>query len=80
MNKIPYTPQEMADKFICCFPLFGSNSQKFGCVVQEGGPHDGHPYLYNSIKEAESDRYFEPGFDKVVPASEYFVLIGATNE
>ncbi len=70
-NKLPYTTQEMANRFICCFKVI-SGHVSLDCVTHCSGPRSGLPVLYNSIQEAQEDRFFDECWDEIIPASEYF--------
>jgi hypothetical protein len=70
-NTLPYTPEELQGKYIVCFVCIHC-VPALDCVRKVGGPHDGHPYLYDSIEAAKDDKYFIFGYDEAVPAEEYF--------
>jgi hypothetical protein len=44
------------------------------------GPNEGKPYLYNSIQSAKSDQYFDPEWDEVLTAEEYFKRVNLQNK
>lgn len=72
---ISYTPEQLGGKYITCFPCVACVPHSLDCVRQVGGPHDGQPFLYDSIQSAQSDKFFVYGFDEVVTAQEYFKRI-----
>jgi len=72
MTKIPYTPEQIAGKFIVCSKIRMMQKSVFATVTDR---QTGHPYLYNSIQAAESDKYFDRVWDEILPASEYFQRI-----
>lgn len=76
-NSLPYTPEQLTGKFICCFPVTIGKRHKLDCVRQSRGPHDNEPYLYNSIELAKADQYFDSEIDEVIPASEYYDRINS---
>jgi hypothetical protein len=76
-NQIPYTPEELTGKFICCFPVTIGRKHFLDCVRHYEGPHDNEPYLYNSIEQAKADMYFDRDIDEVIPAQEYFNRINS---
>jgi hypothetical protein len=67
-----YTPEELAGKFICCFPVISGKHHALDCVRFSSGERSGLPYLYNTIKDAKNDQFFDPDFDEVVEAQEYY--------
>lgn len=73
----PYTPEELAGKFICCFPVISGKRPGLDCVRYSSGPRSGLPYLYNSIEDAQNDKFFDPGFDEVISAVEYYNRINS---
>ena len=79
MNKIPYTPEELQNKFVVYSKLLSVRAPGLETVNHASGPRAGMPWLYNSIKEAEDDKYFCHGWDQVLPATEYFDRIKAEN-
>ena len=72
MSNLPYTTEEMAGKFIVCFPVLSGKRPTFDCVRYSKSYRNGKPYLYNSIEEAKADKFFNPENDKVIPAEEFF--------
>ena len=68
----PYTPKELTGKFICSFPV--SFPPYLDCVRCNAGRRAGMPYLYNSVKDAENDEFYDEVTDKIIPASEYYKL------
>lgn len=67
-----YTPEEMKGKYICCFVSVCGSHPVLDCVRYASGEREGKPYLYNSVEDAKKDQYFDPDYDEVIPASEYF--------
>lgn len=74
MSEIIYTPQELAGKYICCFRVF-PDTPLLDAVRYSSGERSDLPVLYNSIEEAQEDKFFDDTCDKVVPAAEFFELI-----
>jgi hypothetical protein len=74
-NKAIYSPKELQGKFICCFVVLSGKHPARDCVRYNSGPLEDQPFLYNSIHEAKTDQYYEPGRDEVIPAGEYFKLV-----
>jgi len=80
MNTSPYTPEQLANKFIVCSKVTLMKNSVLATVTHTGGPHAGLPYLYNTIHQAKSDLYFDKVWDEVVPADEYFQRITQTGK
>lgn len=76
-NKIQYTPEELEGKYICCFPVISGKRPGLDAVRYSSGERSGLPYLYNSIEDAQNDKFFDPGFDEVIPAVEYYNRINS---
>ena len=77
MNKPPYTPEQMQDKYIVCFVLLSGKRPALDCVRYATGPHEGLPVLYKSIAHASFDKHFDQGWDDVIPAAEYFERVSS---
>jgi len=77
MSNIPYTSKEMQDKFIVCFVLLSGKRPALDCVRHATGPHKGLPVLYKSIAHASFDKHFDPKWDDVIPAAEYFERVSS---
>lgn len=77
MSARTYTPEELAGKFICCFPVISGKRPGLDCVRYSSGDRSGLPYLYNSIKDAETDQFFDPDNDEVVEAQTYYNRINS---
>lgn len=75
---IPYTQEQLQDKFVVCSKVTLMQKSVLATVTYSGGPHAGFPYLYDSIPNAENDRYFDPLWDEVVPAEDYFKRLHST--
>jgi hypothetical protein len=69
-----YTPEELAGKYIVCYPV---SLGVLECVRYSSGPRSDLPYLYNSIEDAQTDQFFDPDFDEVVEAQEYYNRINS---
>jgi hypothetical protein len=67
----------MQDRFIACSLLL--DPPALDAVRYAGGVNDGLPVLYDSADDAISDEYFNPEWDKVIPASEYFERVKNSN-
>jgi hypothetical protein len=76
MNK-PQTytpaPAEMRNKFISCSVSLPSGS--LDAVLYSSGQKANSPVLYNSVQEAQEDRFFDDEVDFVIPAEEYFEIM-----
>lgn len=69
MSAPAYTPEEMEDKYICSFISLCGKRPVLDCVRRADNDK---PYLYSSIEQAKSDQNYDPDYDQVLPASEYF--------
>lgn len=74
MSARTYTPEELAGKFICCFPVISGKRPGLDCVRDANSDL---PYLYNTIEDAKNDQFFDPDFDEVIPAVEYYNRINS---
>ena len=72
MSNQVYTSEELAGKWIVCFPVLSGKRPCLDCVRYSKGYRNGLPYLYNSKEEAKSDQFFDPDWDEIVKAEEYF--------
>ena len=77
MNKPPYTPEQMEDKYIVCFVLLSGKRPILDAVRYAGGPHEGMPVLYDSIQQASEDQFFDDQYDEIIPAAEYFSRVSS---
>ena len=73
-----YTPEELQGKFIVSFVVLSGNRPARNCVRYNSGPRKDLPYLYNSMGEAKTDQNFDPDWDEVISASEFFKLDAET--
>ncbi len=69
-----YTAEELAGKFIVCFPVLSGKRPALDCVRYSSGERSGLPYLYDSEDQARNDLYFDPENDKIILAEEFFKL------
>lgn len=74
---ISYTPDQLQGKFVSVSKVLSEKCPALTCVIYTSGEHTGLPVLYDSIQAAKSDRYFDPLWDEVMPASEYFNKINS---
>lgn len=72
MSAPAYTPEEMEDKYICSFISLCGKRPILDCVRNI---KSNQPYLYNSINEARTDKYFDPENDEVIETEEYYKRI-----
>jgi len=77
LSNSPYTPEQLQGKFIACSVLL--DPPGLGAVIHARGPYCDMPVLYNSIDDAKSDQYFDPEWDEVLTAEEYFKRVNSQN-
>lgn len=71
-NNTLYAKDEMAGKFICCFRTIHDENHVWDCVRYFAGPNAGRPYLYSKKLLAYNDENYDPDWDEVIPAEDFF--------
>jgi hypothetical protein len=70
-----YTPEQLSGKYIVYSPVLMSKLPALAPVTLVRGEFAGLPVLYNSERSAKSDCYYNPDFDIIKPASEFYEMI-----